>query len=234
MNKQVFVLASLGCFLGIASTDAQIPQVVQLPTFHSFSVSTTVSVPDRGAAYLGGVSRGAWGSSSRGLPGLSQVPGLGRLFTNRSIGSSISSSHAYVTATIIDHAEMDELLLAEAAARRGEFQVASETDRRAAYLSEFVARSPSAPASPPVAARREVATDVTTDLAAAEARREAEMASYLERAEAAEAAGRLGAARCCYDVLARRGSDAQKRLAAERLAALSTPRPDDKLASRGE
>lgn len=232
MNRQVFLLVSLACILSVGSAQAQVAQVVQLPTFRSFSVSTTVSVPDRGAAYLGGVSRGAWGSNSRGVPGLSQVPGLNRLFTNRSIGSSLSSSHAYATAWIIDHAEMDRMLLDEAAARRGERAAASATERRAAFLSEFVARRPSAPASKPVAAERGVAPDVATRLAAANAQHKVEMASYLQRAEAAEAAGRLGAARCCYSVLARRGSDQQKRLAAQRLAALEEPRTDDKLASR--
>jgi len=229
MNKQVFVLVCLACVSVAVVAQAQ---VVQLPTFHSFSVSTTVSVPDRGAAYLGGVSRGAWSSSSRGVPGFGKVPGLNRLFTNRGSGSSVSSSHAYATATIIDHAEMDRTLLAEAAARRGEPGVASETDRRAAYLSEFIARRPKSPTSPPIVPIREVASDVAARLATANARDEAEMATCMQRAELAEAAGHFGAARCCYNVLARRGSDQQKQLAALRVAALEVPRTDDKLASR--
>ena len=58
----VFSLLTLSTSVGRA-------QVVQLPTFHYFTVNTTVSVPDRGSVYLGGVKRGAIRSSSRGIPG---------------------------------------------------------------------------------------------------------------------------------------------------------------------
>jgi len=230
-------LAMFVAFTTVSSGLTAQGQVVQLPTYRVFSVGTTVSVPDGGAAYLGGVTRGAWSSSSRGVPGLSQVPGLNRLFTNRGIGSSVTSSHAYATATIIDHAEMDRALLAEAAARRGDFGDASfggasATDRRAAYLSEFVARgmqtvTPVTPVAPNLAVPAPV-----DRLANAEAQQEAEMAMYLQRAESAEAAGNLGAARCSYSVLARRGSEELKRLAARRLAALAGPTTGDKLAGR--
>ncbi|MEO8496912.1 MAG: hypothetical protein ABI614_17715 [Planctomycetota bacterium] len=229
MNKQVFFLFALIYLTSAVSAQAQ---VVQLPTYQVFSVGTTVSIPDRGAAYLGGVTRGAWGSSSSGVPGLSQVPGLNRLFTNRGIGSSVSSSHAYATATIIDHAEMDRMLLEEAAARRGEPVAASETDRRAAFLSAFVAKRPTTSVADPAIADSEDAGDFAARLAAAESEYEAEMAACLQRAEAAVAAGRLGAARCCYNVLIRRGSDEQKRFAAERLTALETSRAAEKLATR--
>ena len=229
MNRPVFLFVATALTASAASARAQ---VVQLPTFRSFSVSTTVSVPDRGAAYLGGVTRGAWSSSSRGVPGLSQLPGVNRLFTNRAIGSSLSSSHAYATATIIDHAEMDRMLLDEAAARRGALGTASETDRRAAFLSEFVSRKPKVSAARRVDARRDdSAADIESRLADAHSRQKAEMAAYLQRAELAEAAGRLGAARCCYNVLARRGSTEQRRIAAQRLAALARRGTDAKLAA---
>lgn len=220
MNKRIFLVVSAACVLNLAMAQAQ---VVQLPTYRVFSVGTTVSVPDGGAAYLGGVTRGAWGSSSRGVPGLSQVPGVNRLFTNRSFGSSVSSSHAYATATIIDHAEMDRMVLAEAAARRGESGVASETERRAARLSAFVARSPQPSRASPIATRRETTPDPVDRVAAVRAEHEADMLKYVQRAELAEAAGSFGAARCCYNVLARRGNDEQQQLAARRLAALTAP-----------
>ncbi len=229
MHRQVLLFVSLTCAIGASGAQAQ---VVQLPTFSSFSISTTVSVPDSGAGFVGGVSRGSWGSRSRGVPGFSNAPGASRLFTNRSSGSSVSSSGAYATAPITDHAERDRLLLDGAAARRGELGFASETDRRAAYLSEFVARSPKTSPDEPIATRREDASDAAARLAAANAEHEAKMAEYIKRAESAELAGRLGAARCCYDVLIRRGSAAQKRFAEQRLAALDAPLADDKLASR--
>ncbi len=80
---------------------------VQLPTFSFFTISTTVSVPDSGGAYLGGVGGGRSGSRSNG-------PGLG----NRAGGSGIDAGGVYVTAQIHDLGAMDRALLAEAAADR--------------------------------------------------------------------------------------------------------------------
>lgn len=80
---------------------------VQLPTFSFFTISTTVSVPDSGGAYLGGVGGGRSGSRSNG-------PGLG----NRAGGSGIDAGGVYVTAQIHDLGAMDRALLAEAAAER--------------------------------------------------------------------------------------------------------------------
>lgn len=215
---------------GLATTSQA--QVVQLPTFRTFSISTTVAVPDRGAAYLGGVTRGSWGSSSRGVPGLSQVPGLNRAFTNRGYASSVSSSHAYATATIIDHAELDRMVLAEAAARRGARSTATVTEHRAAYLSKHVARAPKIiPGNVDKASNRNITTEATL-LDAALARQEAELAGYLKRAEQAEMEGRNGSARCCYSVLLRRGSDEHKALAAERLASLAAAESGTKLTTR--
>src|SRR5207244_3656119 len=50
-------------------------QTVQLPTFTFFSVGTTVSVPDQGAAFLGGVNRASQGRNEFGIPGMA-FPGL--------------------------------------------------------------------------------------------------------------------------------------------------------------
>lgn len=97
---------------------AQPPTTIQLPTFDSFSISTSVLVPDRGSMILGGVDRSAYGSVTNGVPGLSHLPYAGRLFQNRAIGHEASSSTASVSAYIHDLQAMDEQLLAEAAANR--------------------------------------------------------------------------------------------------------------------
>src|SRR6476660_9985833 len=86
----------------------QVPTTVQLPTFSVFTVQTTVSVPDSGGAYLGGIGRGADSSVSRSP------------LRNRALGSSRVASGVSVSATIIDHEEIDRAILAAAAARRGE------------------------------------------------------------------------------------------------------------------
>jgi hypothetical protein len=84
----------------------------------------------------------------------------------------------------------------------------------------------------PIITHPEKAPDLVDRVAAVRAEHEAEMLKYVQRAELAEAAGSFGAARCCYNVLARRGNDEQKQLATRRLAVLTAPATADKLARR--
>lgn len=125
-------------------------QVVQLPTFRSFGIGTTVVVPDGGSAFLGGVSRGQIGSNSRGVPGLGGIPGAGRLFRNEAIGGSFGTSTVTVHATIIDTEELDRAVLAEAAQLRAERErrdraagitvLNDEQRRRADFLDRHMGR----------------------------------------------------------------------------------------------
>ena len=115
--------AAMALAMGIAVTllpQSSSAQVINLPTFRSFGVGTTVLVPDRGTGVLGGVNRGRSGSVSRGVPGLGRLPGAGRLFNNRAYGSSVGGSTVTVIPTIIDLNELDEAVLADAAAIRRE------------------------------------------------------------------------------------------------------------------
>jgi hypothetical protein len=91
-------------------TDAAHAQVVQLPTFRFFGLSTTVSVPDRGSAYLGGVSRSAMSRSENGVPIVGHVPFAGRAFGNRAIAGRTETSGASVSAYIHDFGAMEEEL----------------------------------------------------------------------------------------------------------------------------
>lgn len=114
----IIAVAIIAFAFATQPNEAQAQLVVQQPTFGTFSVGTTVSVPDRGGALLGGVNRGAIGSVERGVPGLSNLPYANRLFKNRAIGSRYSPSTVSVHARIIDFEEMDRALLAEADRRR--------------------------------------------------------------------------------------------------------------------
>jgi hypothetical protein len=196
-------------------------QVVQLPTFESFSISTTVVVPDRGTALLGGVDRAYYDSTWAGVPFLDKMPGLGRLFGNRSVTGGASSSSVSVTATIIDLQAMDEAVLAEAR-RQGASVEDSATARRAAFLARHVGRResdsagvtvPSRPAPP--GSGEAVQNPVVGDSAQA----------CLELARRAEAAGRFGAARCQYDRAARMAQGELRQEALSRLAALRDMEP---------
>ena len=146
MYRAIFITALVILSLASQKTLAQ-NVTVQLPTFQFFSVATTVVVPDRGSAYLGGVNRAAYGSNTNGVPGLSLLPGVGRLFKNRGIGSEVSSSSAHVSATIMDLDELDKAVLAEAAARRGVTSasggpsVDSAVQRKAAFISKHIAKT---------------------------------------------------------------------------------------------
>lgn len=74
---------------------------VQLPTFASTSVSTTVSVPDGGTILLGGIKRLSEGRTERGVPMLSKIPYVSRLFRNVAIGRTANSLMLMVTPRII-------------------------------------------------------------------------------------------------------------------------------------
>jgi hypothetical protein len=79
---------------------------VQLPTLSSFRTNTTVSVPDRGSVYTGGINRAADGRNEFGTPLLP--------LRNRSIGSQRSASSVWTSVYIHDFEAMDEALLSQA------------------------------------------------------------------------------------------------------------------------
>lgn len=95
---------------GARSAAAQIihQQTVQLPTFHYFGVSTTVVVPTRGTIALGGVTRS----------GVMRTP-FDKVGPSYGLGRSSNVGSLQIGATVIDHAQIDRQLLAEAARRRG-------------------------------------------------------------------------------------------------------------------
>lgn len=76
---------------------------VQQPVFGNFSVSTTVSVPDRGGAFIGGVKRA--GSSRKSF---------GPIRSGSSIGLFRDYSGVSTHVTIHDFDEMDRMLLEQA------------------------------------------------------------------------------------------------------------------------
>jgi general secretion pathway protein D len=83
---------------------------VQLPTFAFTSVTTTVSVPDGGTVLLGGVKRLREGRNERGVPLLSKMPWVSRLFKNVGIGRDAQSLMMMVTPRIIIQEEEEEKL----------------------------------------------------------------------------------------------------------------------------
>jgi general secretion pathway protein D len=83
---------------------------VQLPSFSFVSVVTTVSVPDGGTVLLGGIKRLNEGRNEFGVPLLSKVPYVNRLFRNVGIGRTTESLMMMVTPRIIIQEEEEERL----------------------------------------------------------------------------------------------------------------------------
>jgi general secretion pathway protein D len=74
---------------------------VQQPSVAFTNISTTVSVPDGGTILLGGIKRMREGRIERGVPVLSKIPYVNRLFKNTAIGRETSTLMMTVTPRII-------------------------------------------------------------------------------------------------------------------------------------
>ena len=93
-----------------ANTVTRTGVTVQLPTFQIIAVATTVSVPDGGTVLLGGIKRLKESRSEFGVPLLSKVPYIDRLFRNVGIGRETDSLMMMVTPHIIIQEEEEERL----------------------------------------------------------------------------------------------------------------------------
>ncbi len=176
-------------------------QVVQLPTFRSFGVSTSVVVPDRGAVYMGGNRHAAAGWNEFGTP---LVP-----FDNRGLGMLQNASAVSVSAYVHDLAAMDEYLLNQASGNR-----AAESPPARESASQRAMSSSAARAVRGVAELRAEH--------AAEADLSQEVNALLQRGQAAERAGRIGAARLYYQMAVRRATAPERDKILAKLAALET------------
>ena len=94
----------------LARTVTRSGTTVQLPTQQIISVSTTVSVPDGGTVLLGGIKRLQEGRNEFGVPLLSKIPYVDRLFRNVGIGRDTDSLMMMVTPHIIIQEEEEERL----------------------------------------------------------------------------------------------------------------------------
>lgn len=219
-SRLIPFLAATFCLSTVAMVNGQpVGNVtVQLPTFEQFGVSTTVIVPDNGSLYLGGVNGSSLGRNSF-RPG---VPGLGR----RGIGRSAAASGMAISATIIDHSEIDRALLAEAARRRGDTvdmhgrpvadarRLSPAVTARRAEMKVRDGRNSLAPQRfrLPVQGRVKPQTSVSSNSTAT---------TYLHRAQRAEANGQPHQAIVFYRRIVKHGDAELKRRAELRLAELA-------------
>lgn len=198
-----FLALVIGFFFA-ARASAQAPSVVQLPSFSFFTVDTTVSVPDRGTASLGGIGRSSSGSTAFG-------PALGP--ANRGFGRSLSSSSVTMRATIHDFDALDRAALARADRRAGNRLA------RNAWNDRSTRRDAAQPNSSQRAPLGSVA-DARRRHAAESAAQEAETQSNLEHARRAAADGKAGVAKIFYKMALRHAPGELKSQINRELAAL--------------
>lgn len=213
MNAFRISLIAAGCVLMTAHASAQ--NAVQLPTLSSFRTGTTVSVPDRGSVYTGGINRAADGRNEFGTPLLP--------LRNRSIGSQRSASNVWTSVYIHDFEAMDEALLnqardsaSRAPARRllGTSTVATST-RRWSGPSQTI-RSSTDPLSKSVA-------ELKAERVGEQEARVAEAKRLYESGKAAEAKGKLNVARIYYQQASRRAQGELQQEILAQLRLVSTP-----------
>ena len=205
MKRTNLMLAGLSLILscGLASiASAQAPTTVQLPTFSFFTVNTSVSVPDSGGSYLGGLLRGRDSSSTRGP-----------LLANRGMGSERSAGGMGVRAWIHDFRKLDDALLADAAGKRREADPAAI---KGEALADSLEKSPAgirggdAPLLSVAEIRRQ---NEQQD----QARRD-EALAYFTKAEEYRSGGKMGLAKLNYQRAAARDTGKVKEAALARIS----------------
>lgn len=194
-------LSTIMAVLALAAhrAHAQAPAVVQLPSFSSFGVNTSVSVPDRGSASLGGIGRSSAGSTAFG-------PAFGP--RNRASGSNLSASKTSASAAVHDFDALDRDTLAKAGRKSAE---ASLANRRLAAARQSTAGQ--VPPGSVAEARRQQAADA--------AAQQAEAVQNVKRARDAAAAGKPNAAAMFFKLAGKQASSELKSQIDKEAAALS-------------
>ena len=207
LKRAVLIAITIILAAGVDSLSRQASaQVIMLPTYRVFSIGTSVMVPDRGMAHLGGISTARESSVSRGVPGFGQLPMAGPLFANRAIGRELGHVGAHVTATIIDQRELDQQVLSAAArSRPGLSAEDAALARKAAFLNQHLARPSS---SQPAPAARSLPAGQEQQLEGLE---------LMILAQQKELEGKLGVARIYYQQAARRLTGSRQQQVIKRL-----------------
>ncbi len=166
-----------------APVGAQVPSTVQLPSFSSFGVSTTVSVPDRGPTRVGGVRRSSSGYTAYG-------PSLGP--RSRSYGRQTSASNVDLRVQVHHLDSMDKQLLGQAESGKP----ASRKPPRSAPSGASSAEQ--APQGSLADARRQRAAEVEAE--------EQQALDYIRQAKRASERGKPKVAKVIYEMAERRAS----------------------------
>jgi hypothetical protein len=181
-------------------------QTIQLPSFSTFSVDTTVLVPDSGAGWAAGSKRGSSGTSSFG--------GVGR---QRAAGSNRQAAGMHVLAKIHDPAEADQALSQKAQARTAPVRGAGAVD-------------PSAPATTDLARAAtdlglKSVTEIERQRAARSSAQQREALAFYEKGRRAAEAGKSRVAAMFFRTASKQATGAVKQEIDADLKALEASRP---------
>jgi hypothetical protein len=186
------------------SAQMALGQVIQLPSFHSFSVDTTVVVPDSGRA---AVADNKQGRTSAGRSGV--------LPANRALAVDRRSNGASALAAIHDPAQADAALR-----RRAQAQSRVRPENSAAAAAPWSARA--------AAQDRAVGsvTAIENQRALRAATVERETLALLDKARAAAAGGKPGVATIYYQRAAAQATGRLRHTIAAELGRMKLENPD--------
>ena len=209
-------LVLLGLGAGNAFSQAT---AVQLPTYSFFSTGTTVSVPDRGSVYMGGIKRAATGMNEFGTPLLP--------FRNRAFGMERSAMSTHVSVYIHDFEAMEEALLSQPTPSNP-YGLQPRTGGLAGPATDRWQRPPAeaAPAERPAMSVAELRSKHLREQQA----RSDEALNFFQRGRNAEEAGKANVARIYYQMAARRAGGELKDQILARLESVSGSGAASKLA----
>ncbi len=211
MRRQVLlgglIILAISLLTRGAAAQAVVQSEIVVPTISVFNIATTVSVPDRGGIYLGGLHRASTTSTE-------SFPRLGRGLSSR-MSASDASAHVWIH----DFQEMEESL------GKGTQYAASPAATGFAGRMQRYASSRSA-------RRLEIPQEKATQVepASTKSSRDDELlaakiehaADLLKRGHDAESRGKLNVAKLYYKSVISLGSTPSSRTAQERLASLDT------------
>jgi hypothetical protein len=236
MLSRLPILSALSVLTLVACARAQQNTTIQLPTFNFTTASTTATVPDGGTGLLGGIMRASEGSVTRGVPMLSKIPYVNRLFKNRGIGRDVSSWNQTVVPRIIILEEEEffqtgispEMLSGMGRGGAGGGfgggfggAVDPEVARKAEFITRNIARrelDTRAGSSDP---RLPSVDEIRHQNDLAKAQRESEAAEFFAKGQKAEAEGKQSVATIYYEMALRRAEGELRRSIAARLAVLA-------------
>jgi hypothetical protein len=227
MRASIVWIGLLIAGFGLSSAGAQ-GTAVQLPSYSYFTTNSSVLVPDRGSAYLGGVNRARSGMNEFGTP---LTP-----LRNRSFGSQRIASGASASVYVHDFEAMDEMLLGPDFQKRGgdlrsAVSAGAGDPRRALSGDPRRALDPRGALAPHRASAASAGASLAsvTEILAQRRRdqeaRQAEAQDFFERGQSAEEAGKMNVARVYYQMAAKRASGPLKEQVSARLGAIPHPQP---------